>query len=207
MDINLILKGMVIGFAIAAPVGPIGVLCIRRSLINGWKVGVATGLGAATADAIYGCVAALGLTILSDLLVNQQSWFKLIGGAFLIYLGIKSFLSKPSQTPAETKSIGLIGAYLSTWFLTITNPMTILSFIAIFAGVGLASSANITGLWLVLGVFCGSLSWWLMLSGGISLVRNKFKPAGLIWVNRISGLIIIAFGIGAIFTLLVDKIT
>ncbi len=207
MNINLILKGMIIGFAIAAPVGPIGVLCIRRTLFNGWKVGVATGLGAATADAIYGCIAALGLTILSDILVNQQIWFKLIGGAFLIYLGVKAFLSQPNQTSGEIKSTGLLSSYLSTWFLTITNPMTILSFIAIFAGVGLASSANITGLWLVFGVFCGSLSWWLLLSGGISLVRNRFKPAGLVWVNRISGLIIMAFGISAIFSLLVDKIT
>lgn len=182
-------------------------LCIRRSLVNGWKVGVATGLGAASADAIYGCIAALGLTIVSDLLVNQQGWFKLIGGAFLIYLGIKTLLSQPSQTPQETKSTGLISAYLSTWFLTITNPMTILSFIAIFAGVGLGSSTNSMGLWLVLGVFCGSLLWWLLLSSGVTIIRKSFKPAGLIWVNRISGLIIIAFGIVAIASLLVDKIT
>lgn len=207
MDVSFIIRGLIIGFAIAAPVGPIGVLCIRRSLVDGWKIGVATGFGAATADAIYGCIAALGLTVISNILVNQQGWFKLIGGLFLIYLGVKSFLSKPCQDAEEIKPASMMSAYLTTWFLTITNPMTILSFIAIFAGLGLGASTKQSGLWLVLGVFCGSLFWWLLLSSGVNLVRKSFKPAGLIWVNRISGLIIVVFGVIAIASLLVDKIT
>lgn len=207
MDFSILLKGFTIGFAIAAPVGPIGILCIRRSLINGWKMGAATGLGAASADAIYGLIAALGLTIVSDLLIDQQVWFKLIGGIFLIYLGIKAFLSKPSDTIQESQSSGLVNAYLSTFLLTITNPLTILSFLAIFASLGLGSSTNKLGLWLVLGVFSGSLSWWLLLSSGVSFIRKGFKPAGLVWVNRLSGIFIITFGVGAISTLLIDKIT
>src|SRR5258708_3105986 len=113
MPLNFFLRGMAIGFSIAAPVGPIGVLCIRRSLADGWRVGLATGLGAATADAAYGCVAAFGLTAISSFLVNQKVWLGLIGGIFLCYLGIRTFLSKPAHDEVQTATSGLCSAYLS----------------------------------------------------------------------------------------------
>jgi threonine/homoserine/homoserine lactone efflux protein len=197
MDLSFLLRGLIIGFSIAAPVGPIGVLCICRTLAEGRTYGLLSGLGAATADAIYGCVAGFGLTFVSRILINQQMWLRLIGGVFLCYLGIRSFLSKPAEQAIPAKAKSLVGAYASTFFLTLTNPMTILSFAAIFAGVGVVSAgANyVSATVLVLGVFIGSVLWWFILTGGVSLFRPKFKSDWLRWVNQISGLIILVFGV------------
>jgi threonine/homoserine/homoserine lactone efflux protein len=204
MELPVIIKGIIMGFSIAAPVGPIGVLCIRRTISNGRASGLVSGLGAATADGMYGCVAAFGLTFISSFLVSQQFWLRLIGGAFLVYLGVKTLLSHPAEQAANaTASSTLAGDYLSTFFLTVTNPMTILSFAAVFAGMGLAASGGgygTAGL-LVLGVVIGSALWWLCLSGMVGIFRQKFNTTGLIWVNRISGMIIIVFGLVAMFSL------
>jgi threonine/homoserine/homoserine lactone efflux protein len=204
MDLSFLLRGLIIGLSIAAPVGPIGVLCIRRTLAEGRTYGLLSGLGAATADAIYGCIAGFGLTFISSILINQQMWLRLIGGVFLCYLGIRAFLSKPVEqaTPAKAKS--LVGAYASTFFLTLTNPMTMLSFAAIFAGVGVVSAgANyVSATVLVLGVFLGSVLWWFILTGGVSLFRAKFKSNWLRWVNRISGIIIFGFGVIVLISLI-----
>lgn len=203
MDISFYLKGLIIGFSIAAPVGPIGVLCIRRTLAAGRASGLASGLGAACADAVYGCIAGFGLTFVSGFLIGQQVWLRVVGGLFLCYLGIKTFLSRPAQQAASAGGKGLIGVYASTFFLTLTNPMTILSFVGIFAGLGVASahgnflSAGI----LVFGVFSGSALWWLLLSSGVGLFREKFNPSGLRWINNISGIIITAFGLVALLSL------
>jgi threonine/homoserine/homoserine lactone efflux protein len=196
MDYSLFLRGLVIGFSIAAPVGPIGVLCIRRTLADGQISGLASGLGAATADAFYGCVAGFGLTFISSFLVGQKMWLSLFGELFLLYLGIKTLLSKPAEKEATIRQNGLFGSYLSTFLLTLTNPMTILSFAAIFAALGLGNTSGsyASALILVLGVFLGSATWWLFLSGGVGLFRDKFNTQGLLWVNRVSGLIITAFG-------------
>jgi threonine/homoserine/homoserine lactone efflux protein len=181
-------------------VGPIGVLCIRRTLAEGQLYGLVSGLGAATADALYGCVAAFGLTFISSFLIGHKLWLSLIGGLFLLYLGIKTLLSKPAEDVAKAESKGLFGAYASTFLLTVTNPMTILSFVAIFAALGLGSTTRsyASALILVLGVFCGSAAWWLLLSGGVGLFRKKFNARGLLWVNRISGAIITLFGVVAL---------
>jgi len=202
---TFLLRGILIGFSIAAPVGPIGVLCIRRTLAEGRATGFVSGLGAATADAIYGCIAGFGLTLVTRFLIDQQVWLRLFGGAFLCYLGVKTVLSRPARQAASAKGSGLAGAYGSTFLLTLTNPMTILSFAAVFAGLGLVSaegsyaSAGI----LVLGVFTGSALWWLTLSGGVSLLRSKFDARRLEWVNRISGIIITGFGVVALLSLMV----
>ena len=139
MDIHLLLRGVLLGFAIAAPVGPIGVLCIRRTLAFGRITGLVTGLGAATADMCYGAVAAFGLAAVSSLLISQQHWIRLIGGAFLCYLGVTTILARPAAAAASARSGGLAAAYASTLALTLTNPLTILSFAAIFAGLGFAA--------------------------------------------------------------------
>jgi threonine/homoserine/homoserine lactone efflux protein len=201
MTSQFFLKGVVLGFAIAAPVGPIGVLCIRRSLADGQLAGLATGLGAATADALYGCVAAFGLTAVSDYLVKQGFWLGLVGGLFLCYLGVRTFLTKTSETPAVANRRGLASAYLSTFLLTVTNPITILSFVAVFAGLGLATSSNyLTAASLVTGVFIGSGLWWLLLSGATALFRTRVGPSLMIWVNRASGAIIFVLGLYALGT-------
>jgi threonine/homoserine/homoserine lactone efflux protein len=205
MNLVLFLNGLAIGFSIAAPVGPISMLCIRRTLAGGRAHGLASGLGAATADAAYGTIAALGLTILSSFLVNQQTWLRLIGGAYLCYLGYKTFRAKPADRSAEVKGRGLIGAYASTLFLTLTNPMTIISFAAIFAGLGAgaAGSSTIGALLIVIGVFTGSCSWWLILVGLTSIFRSKLNTVGLSWVNRVSGVVIAGFGIVVLYGLIV----
>jgi len=197
MDINFFMKGLIMGFSIAAPVGPIGILCIRRTLAEGRASGFVSGLGAATADALYGCVAGFGLTLISGILIHQQGWFRLAGGVFLCYLGLKTFLSKPAEQSASAGGTGLLGAYVSTFFLTLTNPMTILAFAAIFAGLGMASGGGnyLSAAVLVFGVFLGSTLWWFILSSGVGLFRKRVSLQALRWINRISGIIILAFGL------------
>ena len=198
---NFVAKGIVIGFSIAAPVGPIGVLCIRRSIAEGQKVGLATGLGAATADAIYGCVAGFGLTAISNFLVGQRFWLGFIGGLFLCYLGVRTFLSRVSEKPMPIRGGGLFSAFLSTFFLTVTNPMTILSFVAIFAGLGLGRSPDyFNASALVGGVFVGSALWWLLLSSGASIFGRRLGAGWMRSLNRFSGTVIFAFGIYSLFT-------
>jgi threonine/homoserine/homoserine lactone efflux protein len=197
MDIGFLLRGLIIGFSIAAPVGPIGVLCIRRTLTEGRASGLVTGLGAATADAIYGCIAGFGLTLISSVLVAQQDWLRLIGGVFLCYLGLKTFLAKPAKQAALSKGNGLIAAYATTFLLTLTNPMTIISFVAIFTGLGLTGTSGnyMSAGVLVLGVFTGSALWWVILSVGVGIFREKISDHVLVWVNRISGAVITGFGL------------
>jgi threonine/homoserine/homoserine lactone efflux protein len=208
MEFSPLLKGIILGFSIAAPVGPIGVLCIRRTIAKGRLSGFISGLGAATADGIYGCVAAFGLTFISSFLVSQQFWLRLIGGGFLLYLGVKTFITLPAENAAEAKSNGIFSDYLTTFFLTITNPMTILSFAAVFTGLGLAAAGSNydTAGNLVAGVLIGSALWWLCLSGIVGLFRLKFNTTGMVWVNRISGSIIILFGIWALTGLLQSSV-
>jgi threonine/homoserine/homoserine lactone efflux protein len=208
-DFPFILKGMIIGFSIAAPVGPIGVLCIRRTLAEGRAYGLISGLGAATADAFCGTLAALGLTLISSFLIDQANWLRLIGGAYLCYLGLKTFRSRPAERAAEAKGRGLLGAYTSTLFLTLTNPLTIFAFAAIFAGVGAEAAAGNTlgALNVVLGVFLGSATWWLILVTLTSLFRSRLTTGGLVWVNRVSGIIILGFGMMMLYGLITPMLS
>ena len=198
---SLALKGFLIGFAIAAPVGPIGVLCIRRTLSDGRSIGLLSGLGAATADMFYGSVAAFGLTAIQNALVTRQFWLHVVGGLFLIYLGIRTFMTKPSDSAAlAPERSSWWAAYLSTLGLTLTNPATILSFTVIFAGLRLAESAGsyTSAAALVAGVFLGSATWWLTLTAVVSLFRERFTARWMLWVNRIAGTVIFAFGAAAL---------
>ncbi len=200
---NPFFEGILVGFSIAAPVGPIGVLCIRRALAEGRAAGLVSGLGAATADAVYGCIAGLGLSFISNFLVNQQMWLRLVGGVFLCFLGFKTCMAKPASQAAAARGQGILGFYVSALFLTLTNPMTILSFVAIFAGLGVASGSGgyAAALMLVGGVFVGSALWWLGLSLGVGMLRTRVNPQVLQWVNRISGVIIAGFGVLALLGL------
>jgi threonine/homoserine/homoserine lactone efflux protein len=200
------MKGLLLGLAIAIPVGPIGVLCIRRTLIMGRLNGLASGLGAATADGLYGCIAGFGLTAVADMLVSQAVWLRLVGGLFLCYLGISTLLAKP-PSPKETGELAqkplkssLLGAYGSTLALTLTNPATIFSFAAIFTGLGLVESGQNyadSGA-LVLGVFLGSALWWGVLSATVNLLRSRLTPARMRWLNRVSGGVITILGVVAL---------
>jgi threonine/homoserine/homoserine lactone efflux protein len=195
---DVLLKGILLGFSIAAPVGPIGVLCIRKALHHGRLSGFVSGLGATVADLLYATVAALGLTLVADLLEEQQFWLRLIGGTFLIYLGIKTFFSKDFESkknPPPSKS--LLSDFLSTFFLTLTNPLTIFAFFTLFASFGLTGimeeKPNIAPL--LLGVGLGSSLWWILLSEGIVFFRKKIGGRLLHWVNRIAGTALSVFGL------------
>lgn len=198
----LLLKGLILGFSIAAPVGPIGVLTIRRTLAGGFACGLASGVGTAVADALYGLIAAFGLTAVTSLLVDLQPYLRLGGGLFLCYLGWAAFRAEPASVAASARGESLWAASASAFALTLTNPMTILSFAAVFAGLGLAGDAGYSGAAVtVLGVFTGSLLWWLMLSGGVTLLRARFDHRRLRTVNRLSGLVIFAFGAACLISL------
>ncbi|BBO71978.1 lysine transporter LysE [Desulfosarcina alkanivorans] len=196
MDLSFFFKGLIFGFSIAAPVGPIGILCIRRSLSDGWLAGLLTGLGAATADACYGCVAGFGLAGISGFLVDQQVWLQLFGGLFLCWLGLRIFLSDADGPAAENISGNAAMGYLSALFLTLTNPMTILAFAAVFAGMGLGSvrAAHSAVGCLVAGVFAGSMAWWVILSSTSSLFSRRMNATAMRWINRFSGVVLVGFG-------------
>jgi threonine/homoserine/homoserine lactone efflux protein len=192
-------KGIGLGFAIAAPVGPIGLLCIQRTLNAGLLIGLVSGLGAATADALYGFVAAF--------LVGQRFWLAIGGGLFLLWLGVSTLRAEPASVEASAQGgvapASLLAAYGSTLLLTITNPMTILAFVAIFAGAGLAGSTGgdtSASAWLVAGVFVGSAAWWLLLSGGVSLLRERIDAGAMRWINRGAGGVIVAFALYALWS-------
>ncbi|HEX4585131.1 MAG TPA: LysE family transporter [Burkholderiaceae bacterium] len=203
MALNLLLKGLVIGVSIAAPVGPIGLLCVRRSLEQGVVAGLATGLGAATADAAYGCVAGFGLTAISGFLVAHATWLRLGGGATLCWLGARMILARPAQREARARSGGVLPAYFSTLLLTLANPMTILSLVAVFAGFGLVVSTTYAGAaTLVAGVFVGSGLWWLFLSTAAARMRHRVSDSWMRAINRLSGGTIVLFGLYALSTLL-----
>jgi threonine/homoserine/homoserine lactone efflux protein len=197
--LSFFLKGAAIGLSIAAPVGPIGVLCIRRTLQYGSRDGLACGLGAAGADAIYGTVAAFGLTAVSDFLVAQTSWLSLGGGVFLCLLGLRTMLSRPVPEVPQCASANIGSSFGTTLALTLTNPMTILSFVAVFAGFGLARSPSFaTAGSLVAGVFIGSALWWLLLTGTVSRLRRRISDRAMRLINQGSGGVILAFGIYAL---------
>lgn len=197
--IAALLKGLAVGLAIAAPVGPIGLLCIRRTLSDGQRYGLASGLGAATADACYGVVAGFGLTFLSRFLVAQQFWLTLGGGVFLCYLGARTALARPPARAVSTDPGRLRGAFFSTLLLTLANPMTIMSFIAVFAGLGLGTRpAYGLATALVAGIFLGSALWWLLLSSATSLLRSRLSANWLRGVNWLSAALLLAFGLHAL---------
>jgi threonine/homoserine/homoserine lactone efflux protein len=202
MKLEIFFKGLILGFSIAAPVGPIGVLCIRKTLQHGRLSGFFSCLGAAAADTIYGIIAAFGLTMVSDFMTSQQLWLRLIGGAFLIYLGISTYRSKPYAKTSAIAHKTLTKDFISTFLLTMTNPMTILTFLAIFAGLGFTGESNTSATWLVSGVFFGSTLWWLILSEGVTLFRKKLSPTVMVWVNRFAGMLIMGFGAAALISVL-----
>ncbi len=204
MEPDIFARGLLIGLSIAAPVGPIGVLCIRRTLADGRLAGLATGLGAATADAAYGVVAGFGVTVIAHLLLAQEFWIRLIGGLFLCYLGARTFAGTPAERPAvATGGRSLAGAYTSALALTLTSPLTILSFAAIFAGLGAGAAGGSAdaSLLLVFGVLVGSALWWLILTGAVGLFRSRLTAPRLRWVNRLSGAVLIVFGAVALLSL------
>lgn len=196
MIVDFFLKGLVIGFSIAIAIGPIGILCIQRTISRGFKMGILTGLGAATADGFYGIVAGTGIAAVSSFLISYQPFVCGIGSLFLFWLAFNTFRTVPVVVGAQQEENGTnIGSFISSFLLTLSNPMTILMFTAIFAGLGLMGSVNgyQAASSLVLGVFLGSVVWWLILAGVVSRIRERLSDTMIKRINQISGVLLFIF--------------
>jgi threonine/homoserine/homoserine lactone efflux protein len=203
MPIHLLIEGVLIGIVVAVPVGPLGLLCINRALATGALCGLFSGLGVASADALAAGIAALGITLISGFLTDHQVLLRLGGGIFLCYLGVKIYQTKPTQQTPTGDVNGLLGAYVTTFLLTISNPVTILSFIAIYAGwqVESLSGHYLAAAVLTLGVFLGSTLWWVAIFVGLTAFRDKFTLNALGWIHRVSGALITGFGVAVLLSL------
>jgi len=196
MDTNFFIKGLIIGFLLAAPVGPVGILCIRRTLVRGRLHGLASGLGAAVADAVYGFIAAFSLTFVSDFLVAHKTLIRLIGAIVICALGIRTFFSRITTRSEESPDAGNLATdCVSTFFLTLMNPITLLAFTAVFAGVGIEHATHTLEGLLVAGVFVGAASWWLLITTFAGLFHRKISIENLRWLTKIAGISIICFGL------------
>ena len=202
MDPTFFTRGLVIGFTVAMAVGPMSLLTMRRTIAHGRLYGLVSGLGIATADASYGAVAAFGLTAVTAVLVGARTALSVAGGVFLIWLGARTIVDRAVATAAAAAAgsdrPGLPAAWLSIYGLTMTNPMTILSFAAIFAGFGLAGGSLLEAALLTIGVFVGSSLWWIALTSVVGRLRTRLTPAVLISINRASGVALLVFGVLAI---------
>jgi threonine/homoserine/homoserine lactone efflux protein len=203
MLVTFLVKGVVVGLIIGVPVGPVGILCLRRTIFEGRLAGLAAGLGAASGDALFGAIAGFGLTAISNWLLGYQGWLRLAGACFLFYIGANALLREPQRGLERRSSEGLLRNSVSTFVLTIANPVTILALVAIIAGLGLAGDEATFGRagMMVFGVWLGSLSWWLMLSLGAGMLRSSFDPRLLTWINRGSAGILLLSGAGLLATL------
>lgn len=199
------LRGLAIGLALAAPVGPVGILCIRRALADGRHAAFVAGMGAAFADTFYGAVAALGLTVISSFLIDHAFLLRLVGGSFLVLLGAHTFRVAPICDTGPAAGPGLAKDFVSTFLITLSNPATILASMGVFAAIG-ALDGRGTGnpRWVIIGVFAGSTLWWLTLSAVASAVRSRFTPAWLSRLNRVSGTLLVVFGCAILASLAVN---
>jgi threonine/homoserine/homoserine lactone efflux protein len=190
-----LLKGVVIGIIIALPVGPVGVLCVRRTLFEGAAFGLVSGLGAASADTLYAVVAGFGLTAVSASLLAYETPLGAAGGVFLIFLGLRA-LATPEPAPEPLRGEALLGAFASTFALTITNPLTILAFAGIFAALGIGAGATYPAIAaLIIGVFVGSLLWWLAIAVATVVLRQSLgRGAALVGLSRVTGAILTLSG-------------
>lgn len=197
---GLVVRGLVVGFTIAAAVGPISLLVIRRTIAHGRGYGLASGLGVATADATYGGIAAFGLTAVSGVLVAARLELGLLGGIVIIGLGMRTMRSRPGALASASDRPGLVAAGASIYGLTMTNPMTILSFAAVFTGLGFAAGTTTLAdaAALTAGVWLGSGLWWVVLTAVVTWLRGKVSAVGLTWVNRVAGAALVAFGLVAV---------
>lgn len=202
MDLELLGRGLILGFTIAAAVGPITLLVIRRTLGSGWKVGLASGFGVGTADILYGSIAAFGITAVADLLVSLARPLGIVGGAVLVIAGIRSVMhaeEPPAATPATTR--GLMNAYLSMLGLTLTNPLTIVLYAALVVSVGVPDGTA-GAVSLLLGLGAGSIAWWLVCVGAVAGLRTRISPRLLRLITVASGIVIAAFGVLTVVGLL-----
>jgi len=193
-QLDLLLRGVLAGLAIAIPVGPVNVLCISRTIAGGRRAGIISGLGAATADTIYGAIAGFSISLIINFLIEEKFWIRLVGGALLIGIGFVYWFKEPHSLK-EAREESTHSAYATTLLLTLTNPTTVLSYMAVLAALRLGQPRPWTlTLFLVLGIFCGSMIWWLVLAMTAGHFRRRFTDHAVVVMNRIGAIAIAAFG-------------
>ncbi len=201
--IELFLRGTACGFLIAAPVGPVNVLCLQRTILRGWRSGVLSGLGSALADTIYGGIAGFSISVVIAFLIRREFWIRLFGGFLLIGIGVWYYLRRPRPLKMGRAEESERSDYVSTFLLTLTNPTTVLSFLAVLAALGLGRQREwYLTLLVVLGIFCGSMVWWVVLTAMVHKLRDRFNDRTLLWMNRAGGL---AIGLFGVITLLLSR--
>ncbi len=204
MEIEFLLKGIIVGFLASIPLGPVGVLCIQRTINKGRVYGLFSGMGAATVDSFFALVAALGLTFIINFIEEQQFYIQLFGGGVLIFLGTRIFNTNPIRQIRRhrKKKNKLVEDFFSVLFLTLSNPLAIFLFVAAFAGIGLVTSkdSSIKSSLIIAGVFLGAMLWWTSLTFFVDLFRKKFRLKQLWWINKIAGILIIVFGVAAMLS-------
>ena len=194
MDISFFFKGFLVGLIISAPIGPVGALCIQRTMTKGKLSGILSGFGAATGDSVFAVIAVFGLTFISGFLDEKEAWFRIVGGIILLYFGLRVYLSKVVDCSDQGSEINHFGTFGSAFLLTISNPLVILSIIAVFAVLGIVNptvSYPSTAL-LILGVFSGAISLWIITCHLLANYRSKMGQRGVMMVNKITGLFIVA---------------
>ncbi len=203
MDIIALLKGVLVGISVSVPLGPIGVICIQRTINQGFKAGAVSGIGAALGDTFYAIIAIFGITLLSNFIDSQQVFLRIVGSVFLVYLGFRIFNTNPAKTARNKnkKKQNAVTNFLSVFFLAISNPLTILAF-----SIGLTSFKIVHGdmsvgsnMLLTLGIFFGAAFWWLALSSTVNNYRERFRLRTLLWINKITGSLVVLLG-AATFT-------
>jgi threonine/homoserine/homoserine lactone efflux protein len=211
LDALFIIKGIIIGISVSAPLGPIAVLSIQRTLNKGFKSGLVSGSGAASADIIYAIIVGFSITFISDFLTTYQEYFRIIGGMFLIYIGFKIFSSNPGKQIRKLKLKGnnYYKDFITSFFLTISNPLTIIAFGAFFTAFGMVHNAGkpFPIVVMILSVFSGSLMWWLGLISIITIFKSRIRLRNLLWINRITGSLIVIFAFYLIFSVFIPEIS
>jgi threonine/homoserine/homoserine lactone efflux protein len=196
MDFEVPIRGLAVGLIIAAPIGPVNVLCIQRTIEKGWKSGIVSGFGAALADTLYGAIAGFSISLVIEFLIREEFWIRMIGGTLLAGIGVVYYYKPPRSLEAVEDAASANSDFVSTLLLTGTNPTTVLSFLAVLATLGLE---NRRPLWqtsfLVAGIFCGSMTWWTILVSGVNLLRSRINDRTMRWMNRIAGIAIGGFGL------------
>jgi threonine/homoserine/homoserine lactone efflux protein len=202
-SLTLLAKGMLAGLAISVPVGPVNVLCVSRTLTKGRAAGLMSGFGAATADAFYGSIAGFSISFVIRFLIREEHWIRMWGGILLMAIGLAYYFKPPHQLGKENGASSNQANYISTLLLTLTNPTSVLSFLAILAALGLGrhEAWSLTSR-LVLGIFCGSMLWWTVLVSAVDRFRDRFHSGAMLWMNRIAGIAIGGFGA---FTFLLSR--
>lgn len=202
MLFGFFIKGFIIGISIAAPIGPTAIMCLRKSLSNGFLSGFSAGLGGATACTVYGATVIFGLTAISHFMIGAQLWIRLIGGCFLIYLGIKTWKAEPQINNGNHCRSTLKNDYSSTFFITMTSPMTLILFAAMCSGLDFGRAGLIPQLFMLVGIGAGGIFWWFLFTWIASLLRKKLTYNILKQVNRLSGMVIIIFALVAFMSVL-----